>query len=166
MQQSHVSSSISQYLRQNLAAEKQFSKMTPWANAQHHAHGLHAGYSWSPARPNSPFTPATQNYQGDAQAVIGSASTIVGSHAPTPLSSEIAGSNTKSKAHQGVPHETPSRIIQNDRAQSSTQNNGYGGPRPRIQGNTPLIDGPSDARILHEFSSPAGLSQEPKMGMA
>ena len=105
-----MSSSISQYLRQNLQAEKQFGKVTPWANAQHpqHSHSLNGAQLWSTGEPNNPFTPANQNNAPISNLPNGSASTIA---APTPLSSEVATSNPRpmSRVVPDIYEETPSR---------------------------------------------------------
>ena len=98
-------------LRQTLAAEKQFSKVTPWANAQHpqHTQNPNGLQHWNSARPNSPFTPATQgNAVAEPNMPNGSASTIA---APTPQSSEIATSNPRplSRIVSDAYGETPSR---------------------------------------------------------
>lgn len=142
-------------------AEKQFSKNTPWANAQHHAHSLHSGYSWSPARPNSPFTTASQSQQGDIPIPAESASTIIGSLGPTPLSSEVTGINSKSITQGAGLGETPSRNPQIDRPRSVVQTLGYVGPRNLIQ-----MDHQADPRIASQYSSPGNLAPELKMGLA
>jgi hypothetical protein len=96
-----------------LVAEKQFSKITPWANAQHphHSQTLHTPH-WNQARPNSPFTPLAQSRVNEPPVTGGSASTVAASHAPTPLSSEVG--NSTHRAHSRIVAEsigeTPSKL--------------------------------------------------------
>ena len=118
-----MATSLSNLARQRPAAEEQFLEQNPWANPHHPAHHqnintVHRQLSLH-SRPLSPFaTPAAQRRTVDANALIGSASTIVAlpsaqtsSMAPTPSSVDHALSHPLD--HEIVPYretvqETPS----------------------------------------------------------
>jgi len=118
-----MATSLSNLSRQRPAAEEQFLEQNPWANPHHPAHHqnintVHRQLSLH-SRPLSPFaTPAAQRRTADANALIGSASTIVAlpsaqnsSMAPTPSSVDHSlnyALNHEMVPHRGTVQETPS----------------------------------------------------------